>query len=155
MVRSLWTGASGMIGQQSSMDAISNNLSNVNTPGFKRQRAEFEDLLYQTIRVAGTPATEDTVVPVVAPTRLAARAWRTPLGMVFVDGGHSLQAALTDYRSFAGHIVGGGLLAVHDLFPDPATGGQAPITIYRLALASGLFEEVERVKTLGILRRLG
>lgn len=97
---------------------------------------------------------EDTVVPVVAPTRLAARAWRTPLGMLFIDGGHSMEAALTDYRSFAAHIVPGGLLAVHDLFPDPATGGQAPITIYRLALASGLFEEVERVKTLGILRRL-
>ncbi len=64
MVRSLWTAASGMIGQQASIDTISNNLANVNTPGFKKQRAEFEDLVYQTIRVAGTPATEDTVVPV-------------------------------------------------------------------------------------------
>jgi len=64
MVRSLWTAASGMIGQQASIDTISNNLANVNTPGFKKQRAEFEDLVYQTVRVAGTPATEDTVVPV-------------------------------------------------------------------------------------------
>jgi len=64
MVRSLWTGASGMIGQQANIDTISNNLSNVNTHGYKKQRAGFEDLLYQTIRTAGTPATEDTVVPV-------------------------------------------------------------------------------------------
>ncbi|HOJ99072.1 MAG: flagellar basal-body rod protein FlgG [Treponemataceae bacterium] len=64
MVRSLWTGASGMIGQQANLDTISNNLANVNTSGFKKMRADFEDLLYQTVRTAGTPATEDTVVPV-------------------------------------------------------------------------------------------
>jgi len=64
MVRSLWSAASGMIGQQANIDTISNNLANVNTSGFKKVRADFEDLIYQTIRVAGTPATEDTVVPV-------------------------------------------------------------------------------------------
>jgi len=64
MVRSLWTGASGMIGQQANIDTISNNLANVNTHGYKKQRADFEDLIYQTIKVAGTPATEDTVTPV-------------------------------------------------------------------------------------------
>ena len=64
MVRSLWTGASGMIGQQANIDTISNNLANVNTTGFKRMRADFEDLIYQTVRTAGTPATENTVIPV-------------------------------------------------------------------------------------------
>ena len=64
MVRSLWTGASGMIGQQANTDTIANNLANVNTYGYKKQRADFEDLIYQTVRTAGTPATEDTVVPV-------------------------------------------------------------------------------------------
>ena len=64
MVRSLWTGASGMIGQQANIDTISNNLANVNTAGYKKMRADFEDLIYQTIKTAGTPATEDTVVPV-------------------------------------------------------------------------------------------
>lgn len=63
MMRSLWTAASGMIGQQFNIDTISNNLSNVNTTGFKRNRADFEDLLYQTTRTAGTPATEQTLVP--------------------------------------------------------------------------------------------
>ena len=64
MVRSLWTAATGMNGQQANIDTISNNLSNVNTTGYKKQRVEFEDLLYQTIKTAGTPATEDTVTPV-------------------------------------------------------------------------------------------
>ncbi|HPS59534.1 MAG TPA: flagellar basal-body rod protein FlgG [Spirochaetota bacterium] len=63
MMRSLWTAASGMIGQQYNIDTISNNLSNVNTTGFKKQRAEFEDLLYQTVLMAGTPATEFTEIP--------------------------------------------------------------------------------------------
>ncbi|OJF77766.1 MAG: flagellar basal-body rod protein FlgG [Treponema sp. CETP13] len=64
MVRSLWTAATGMNAQQSQIDTISNNLSNVNTTGFKQQRVEFEDLMYQTEELAGTPATEDTVTPV-------------------------------------------------------------------------------------------
>ncbi len=64
MVRSLWNAATGMNGQQANIDTISNNLSNVNTTGFKQHRAEFEDLLYQTVKLSGTPATEDTVNPV-------------------------------------------------------------------------------------------
>jgi flagellar basal-body rod protein FlgG len=60
----LWTAASGMIGQHANIDTISNNLSNVNTSGFKKVRTDFEDLLYQTLRTAGTPATEETVTPV-------------------------------------------------------------------------------------------
>lgn len=63
MMRSLWTAASGMIGQQFNIDTVANNLSNVNTTGFKKQRAEFEDLLYQTLLMAGTPATEVSEVP--------------------------------------------------------------------------------------------
>jgi flagellar basal-body rod protein FlgG len=53
-----------MIGQQANIDTISNNLANVNTTGYKKMRVDFEDLLYQTIRSAGTPATEDTTLPV-------------------------------------------------------------------------------------------
>ena len=97
---------------------------------------------------------EEWVVPVVAPSAIAARRWNTPLGLVFIDGGHSLEAAMTDYRSWTRHIVPGGYLAIHDIFPDPADGGQAPYDIYKLALASGQFELVEMVDTLGVLRRL-
>ena len=97
---------------------------------------------------------EDTVIPIVAPSGLACRGWHTPLSMVFIDGGHSMGAAKTDYQSWASHVMPGGILAIHDLFPNPDEGGQAPITIYRLALASGLFEEIEVVNTLGLLRKL-
>lgn len=96
----------------------------------------------------------DAVVPVVATTSAAGRNWRTPLGMVFIDGGHSEEAALTDYRTWAPHLVRGGVLAIHDIFPDPADGGQAPHHIYQLAVASGLFEPLPMVKTLGALQRL-
>lgn len=96
----------------------------------------------------------DTVVPLVAPSRLAARAWATPLGMVFIDGGHSREAADADYEGWAGHVVPGGLLAIHDVFPDPADGGRPPFEIYERALASGRFEESGAVLSLRLLRRL-
>jgi predicted O-methyltransferase YrrM len=96
----------------------------------------------------------DTVVPIVASSAVAARHWNTPLGMVFIDGGHSLDAALSDYRCWAGHLVRGGILAIHDIFPDAVKGGQAPYAILRLALASGLFEETARINSLALLRRL-
>ncbi len=96
---------------------------------------------------------EDAVVPLVAPSSVAAKQWQTPLAMVFIDGGHSEEAAQADLKNWSDKIMQGGLLAIHDLFPDPAEGGQAPINIWRAALASGNFEEVETVETLGILRR--
>jgi len=73
MMRSLWTAASGMIGEQFHIDTIANNLANVNTTGFKRTRAEFEDLLYQTQRLAGTPSSEISQYPVPIQTGLGVR----------------------------------------------------------------------------------
>lgn len=105
----------------------------------------------RTLRRAGL---EQHVVPIVAPSARAARHWRTPLGLVFIDGGHSEAAAQTDYRAWAPQVAPGGVLAIHDIFPDPADGGQAPYTIYKLALASGLFEASAMIGTLGCLRRL-
>ncbi len=64
MTRSLWTAASGMLAQQLNTDVIANNLANVNTTGFKRSRADFQDLLYQTLRPAGTSDTAGSQVPV-------------------------------------------------------------------------------------------
>ncbi|KAA1190628.1 class I SAM-dependent methyltransferase [Pseudohalioglobus sediminis] len=103
------------------------------------------------IRSAGL---DETVVPLVAGSDAAARQWQTPLAMVFIDGGHSLDAALTDYRCWTAHLMRTGILAIHDLFEDAHEGGQAPWAIYRMALASGLFEDLGRVNTLGLLRRL-
>ena len=96
---------------------------------------------------------ESNVVPLVASSVASARDWQTPLGMVFIDGGHSFEAAQADYDSWVSHIASGGILAIHDLFPDPETGGQAPITIWRQAIDSGLFDDVGVVRTLGVLRR--
>jgi hypothetical protein len=98
---------------------------------------------------------EDCVVPLVATSAMAGRHWLTPLALVFIDGGHSREAALTDYRTWAPHVMSGGHLLIHDLFDDPAEGGQAPYEIYQLALASGLFEALPGARTLGVLRRLG
>ncbi|NCF19423.1 MAG: class I SAM-dependent methyltransferase [Haliea sp.] len=97
---------------------------------------------------------DDVVVPLVSDSETTARHWRTPLAMVFIDGGHSLDAALTDYRCWASHVLRGGILAIHDLFADAHEGGQAPYAIYRLAKASGLFADLGQVSSLGLLRRL-
>ena len=113
-------------------------------------RVDSLPFLRRTLHEAGL---EDSTVLLVAPTSRVAAFWTTPLGMVFIDGGHSLAAARADYAGFAPHVVAGGILAIHDLFPDPAAGGQAPITIYREAIASGLFDELPTTGTLGVLRR--
>ncbi|MBL0716387.1 MAG: class I SAM-dependent methyltransferase, partial [Desulfosarcina sp.] len=96
---------------------------------------------------------EETVIPIVSPSKIVARQWSTPLSLVFIDGGHSPEAALADYRAWVGHIMPGGYLLIHDIFFDPAEGGQAPRRIYGRARASGLFEDQGQVKTLGILKR--
>lgn len=97
---------------------------------------------------------DNWVVPLVASSQVASKFWSRPLSMVFIDGGHSLEAAMMDYRSWAPQVMKGGLLAIHDIFPDPAEGGQAPYDIYKLALASGLFEALPMVNTLGLLKRI-
>ncbi len=103
-----------------------------------------------TIEYAGF---EDTVVPIVCRSEVAARKWATPLSLVFIDGGHAFETVFTDYNAWVGHIISGGYLLVHDIFADPAKGGQAPYHIYNLAIASGLFREVAMVKTMGVLQR--
>jgi len=96
---------------------------------------------------------DDTVVPIVSSSGVASRHWATPLGMLFIDGGHSEEAAQTDYRCWSSFIKPGGILAIHDIFPNPNEGGQAPYNIWKLAKASGLFEELATVNTLGLFRR--
>lgn len=96
---------------------------------------------------------EDTVVAIVSRSDLAARQWATPLGMVFIDGGHTAEAASADYACWAPHIVPGGYLLIHDIFEDPTQGGQAPHQIYHLAHSSGQFDSLTMAKTLGVLQR--
>ena len=89
------------------------------------------------IREAGV---DSAVIPIVASSAHLAQFWHSGLAMVFIDGGHSLEAALRDYRAWAGHLGPGGILAIHDVFTDPAAGGLAPFTTWQLASQSGLFE---------------
>jgi len=95
----------------------------------------------------------DTVVPLVCQSHVAARCWETQLALVFIDGGHAVKTVHLDYDSWAHHIMPGGYLVFHDIFPNPEDGGQAPFEVYRSALSSGRFNEEPMVKTLGILRR--
>lgn len=105
-----------------------------------------------TIQRAGL---EETVVPMVTKSEVAARDWATPLSLVFIDGGHSYETVVTDYECWHPHLVHNGFLVFHDIFLDPAKGGQAPYEVYKLALASRLFEELPMTNTLGVLRRHG
>ncbi len=95
----------------------------------------------------------DTVVPIVCRSQVAAREWATPLSLVFIDGGHVFETVLSDYSLWSPHIVGGGYLLIHDIFSDPAQGGQAPYRVYQQALDSGRFREVSIVKSLAVLQR--
>jgi predicted O-methyltransferase YrrM len=96
---------------------------------------------------------EDTVVPIVSRSEVTAHFWATPLSLVFIDGGHAFETAKTDYDCWAGHIMSGGYLLIHDIFKDPEEGGQAPYDVYNIAVGSGLFMELPMVKTLGVLQR--
>jgi predicted O-methyltransferase YrrM len=98
---------------------------------------------------------EDHVVVVVGRSADVARLWRTPLGMVFIDGGHTEQAAMTDYQGWAPWVAPGGVLAIHDVFANPADGGRPPYLIYQRALASGAFTEVRAEGSLRLIERTG
>ncbi|MFF8956227.1 class I SAM-dependent methyltransferase [Streptomyces sp. NPDC014894] len=98
---------------------------------------------------------EDHVVAIVGRSPQVARVWSTPLGLVFIDGGHTDEHATADYEGWAPLLADGGLLVIHDVFPDPADGGQAPYRVYRRALGSGAFTEVSATDSLRVLRRTG
>jgi predicted O-methyltransferase YrrM len=109
-------------------------------PGFRR-----------TIATAGA---EDVVVAVVARGETLAALWTRPLAFVFLDGSHTDESAQRDYASWTPHVAVDGVLAIHDVFPDPADGGQAPYRIYRRALESGEFTELAGCGSLRLLRRV-
>ncbi len=108
-------------------------------PGFRR-----------TIALAGA---EDVVVAVVARGETLAALWSGPVAFVFLDGSHTDESAQRDLRCWAPKVAVHGTLAIHDVFPDPADGGQAPYRIYRAALDSGDFAEVPGCGSLRLLRR--
>jgi predicted O-methyltransferase YrrM len=99
---------------------------------------------------------EDSVVGIVGRSPLVAGHWSTPLGLLFIDGGHGVEPARADFAGWASHVAVGGTLAIHDVFPDPADGGRPPYEeIYLPALESGRFEPASVTGSLRTLRRIG
>jgi MMP 1-O-methyltransferase len=94
------------------------------------------------------------VVAVVGKSATVARGWRTPLQLLFIDGGHSEAAAQQDFDGWAKWVAPGGALIIHDVFPDPRVGGQAPHHLYCRATDSGAFDEVSVTGSLRVLRRV-
>src|SRR4051812_13303512 len=103
----------------------------------------------RTIEAAGL---EDVVVAVIGYSLPVARAWQTPLGLLFIDGGHAEDVALADYDGWSKFVLPGGTLAIHDVFEDPADGGQAPFHVWQRAVSDG-FEPLSRTGSLRTLRR--
>jgi predicted O-methyltransferase YrrM len=106
-------------------------------------------LFRQTLKQAGL---EESVVPIVSTSAVAGRMWQTSLAMVFIDGGHSFEAAHTDFLTWTPHLMTGGYLVIHDIFLNPDEGGQAPRQVYETALSTGLYQELEMTQTLGVLQ---
>ncbi len=104
----------------------------------------------RTITAAGL---EEEVVAIVGRSPTVARHWRTPLALLFVDGGHTDEHVSADYEGFARWVQPGGCLVFHDIFERPEDGGQAPWRCYRRALESGLWRETHAVGSLHVLRR--
>ena len=101
-----------------------------------------------------TARLQGSVVPTVGRSRAIASAWSRPLSFVFIDGGHSEAAAVGDYEGWAPYLAPGGLLAIHDVFPDPKDGGRPPFMIYRRALESMTFREASSCGSLRVLERV-
>ena len=97
---------------------------------------------------------EDVVVAVVGRSPVVASHWGTPVGFLFIDGGHGEDHARADYVGWTPHVAVGGTLAIHDVFPDPADGGRPPYEqIYLPAIDTGRFEEISATGSLRVLRR--
>ncbi len=97
---------------------------------------------------------EEQVVAVVGRSATVSRWWRTPLSLAFIDGGHGVEPARADFLGWPRWVMAGGVLLIHDVFPDPADGGRPPYEdIYLPALASGAFTEVDVVGSMRVLRR--
>jgi MMP 1-O-methyltransferase len=104
-------------------------------------------------RTTATADVEDVVVAVIAKSETLASIWSTPLSFVFLDGSHTDESAQRDLACWSPHLASGGTLAIHDVFPDPDEGGQAPYRMYLTALESGDYDELTGTGSLRLLRK--
>lgn len=96
---------------------------------------------------------DDHVVAIVGRSPVVARGWRTPLRFLFIDGGHTEEAAQRDFDGWAKWVEVGGALVIHDVFPNPDEGGQAPFHVYQRALNTNEFREVSATGSMRVLER--
>ncbi|CAN5533921.1 class I SAM-dependent methyltransferase [soil metagenome] len=136
--------------------------SEENQPGWEHHDPDLVDAATGRIdtlpffrRTVAGAGLEDVVVALVGDTATVGPHWSTPLALLFIDGGHGAEPAHRDYEIWTPHVAAGGLLAIHDVFPDPADGGRPPFEIYRRALASGRFTDQAETGSLRVLRRTG
>jgi predicted O-methyltransferase YrrM len=97
---------------------------------------------------------EDVVIAVIGESATVARYWATPLGLCFIDGGHAYDVAVADYEAWSPFVAPGGLLVFHDVFEDPADGGQAPFLVWQRAVGSGAFAPRATTGSLRVLERV-
>ena len=94
------------------------------------------------------------IIPIISKSSDASKTFSESISLLFIDGGHSLEAALCDYNSWKDKICSGGLLVIHDVFPNPQDGGRPPFEIYSKAQKSKQFEDLGIYETLGILKKI-
>ena len=156
----VWLGAAAQLLHGHVFTVDHHRGSEENQPGWEWHDPELVDPLdgrmdtlpffRRTVAAAGL---EETVVAIVGKSATVAALWSTPLAMLFIDGGHAVEHCIADYDGWARHVMPGGVLAIHDVFTDPADGGQAPYEhIYLPAIADGFVEE-RQVGSLRVLRR--
>ncbi len=95
----------------------------------------------------------NAVIPIIGRSEVIGRALNTPLGLIFIDGSHAYESVLNDYQIWAKHVMPGGYLIFHDIFPDPSQGGQAPYLVYQKAVSSGMYDVQPLFKSVGVLKR--
>jgi predicted O-methyltransferase YrrM len=105
-------------------------------------------------RTLANAGLEEQVVAVLGRSTTVARLWRTPLSLLFIDGGHAEVHAQNDYSGWAHWLMPGGALVIHDVFADPADGGQAPYHVFQRALTGGAFTESDALGSLRVLTRV-
>lgn len=135
--------------------------SEENQAGWEHHEADLVDpavgkmdtlpIFRRTVHDAGL---EGTVVALVGESTTIASHWNTPLALLFIDGGHGSEPAHADYEHWVPHVQVGGLLLIHDVFPDPADGGRPPFEIWTRAMESGAFEQIGETGSLRTLRRI-
>ena len=94
------------------------------------------------------------IIPILSKSSEASKTFLETISLLFIDGGHSHEAALIDYNSWKDKICSGGLLVIHDVFPNPEDGGRPPFEIYSRAQKSKQFEDLGIYETLGILKKI-